>query len=139
MLKVTFTGEKTEAGTTINSYRYSILDAYGNDAAYMYLVKPSYGSIKVEKINITIEADSTTLTLDELNALGGIYYAEKWAITSGALLEGHTIEVVLDGYIDDLGRCDSSIESVIIRSADGTDVTKCYGITYVDGEMSVKP
>ena len=138
-LEITFTGEKIEAGSTMNSYIYKIYDADGNDASYMYLVKPSYGTIKVEQISITIEADSTVLTLDELTALGGVYYAEKWEITSGAVLEGHTVEVVLDGYIDDLGRCDSIIESVIIRDAGGVDVTKCYSITYVDGEMRVKP
>ena len=138
-LEITFTGEKIEAGSTMNSYIYKIYDADGNDASYMYLVKPSYGTIKVEQISITIEADSTVLTLDELTALGGVYYAEKWEITSGAVLEGHTVEVVLDGYIDDLGRCDSIIVSVIIRDAGGVDVTKCYSITYVDGEMRVKP
>ena len=139
VLTMTFTGERTEAGSAINSYIYGIYDGDGQDVSYVYLVRPTYGTIKIEQINITIEADSTELTQAELEALGGVYYAEKWAITSGALVTGHTIEVTLEGYIDDLGRCDSSVESVIIRNENGADVTGCYSITYVDGEMRVRP
>ena len=139
VLTMTFTGERTEAGSSINSYIYGIYDSDGQDVSYVYLVRPTYGTIKIEQINITIEADSTELTQAELEALGGVYYAEKWAITSGSLVAGHTIEVTLEGYIDDLGRCDSSVESVIIRNENGADVTGCYSITYVDGEMRVRP
>lgn len=139
ILTVSFRGQGTDAGSYANGYVYEIRDKNGNDVSYMYLVNVFYGTIKIEQINITIEADSTTMTMAELEAMGGIYYAEKWEITSGALLEGHTIEVELDGYIDDLGRCDSSVASVTIRNENGTDITTSYNIVYVDGEMSVEP
>ena len=138
-LTVKFVTKKRDAGSYDNYYTCQVLDKDGKDVSYIYKINRGYGKLNIFKIDITLEADSTSMSLDELNAMGGIYYATEWEMTSGELLDGHTIDVTLDGYIDDCGRCDSYIVAVSIKNADGEDVTRNYNITYVDGEMSVRP
>ena len=135
-LMVTFGEGRRNVGQSDNKFTCTVVDMYGNDVSYMYLMSRKYGKIVVEYQELTITADSTTMTLAELKALGGEYYASEYT-SEGTIPENCGVYVEVEGSISGRGRSASYINYVKITSADGEDITNNFSITYVDGVLTV--
>ena len=139
-IEVTFGSGRTDAGTSQNYFTCKVFEGYGEnkkDVTYKYLVAKQYGQISVNYINITLTADQTEMSYDELQALGGVYEASSFTV-AGELFEGHTIAYVeQSGSIDKKGRQETIITGVKIVDANGRDVTSNYRITFKKGLIRV--
>ena len=98
-----------------------------------YDVEYEAGNFKITPREITVKAkdgkkvyDSKALKAEDIG----------YEITEGALAEGETAEVVLSGEQTLVGSSPAAVGTVTI-SKDGTDTTKNYKITKVDGTLTV--
>ena len=71
------------------------------------------------------EYDGTELTCD------------TFTITFGTLAEGHTIEVVIEGKITEVGTTENILKEVRIFNKLGKDVTKSCNIRKVNGILEI--
>ena len=102
--------------------------------------EPIYITVVINKRNITITADSATLTYD-----GTQLSNNSWTVTSGSLADGDTVKedsifAKADnegGYVVDVGTYVNKMygEAVILRGS--AEVTDDYNISYVDGKIVV--
>ena len=117
------TGNITKAGTTSNSFTYTL----NNDTkADNYTISQVVGTLTVtpKAAPITITTPSDTKTYD-----GEVLSAGEATWTDGVLVSGDTLTVTLaktgDNAVKDAGTYDNSIESYQVMRGD-EDVTDCY-------------
>ncbi|MBO5262017.1 MAG: transglutaminase domain-containing protein [Clostridia bacterium] len=139
-IEVTFGSGRKDAGTSQNYFTCKVFEGVGaekKDVTYKYHITKHYGQIKVNHLNITLTADQTQMSYDELLALGGVYEASLYTL-EGSLFEGHSFEYVKQsGSIDKKGRQETIITSVKIVDENGRDVTSNYSITFKKGLIRV--
>ena len=110
-----------------------MLDESGNDVTDMYLVANDFGKLTVTPLEIGIKANSVAMQYQE-----GIELKDDgYTFVTGALVDGHTIEVTISGSISAVGKCDNVIVRVKITDANGNDVTKNYRIKTYNGILQL--
>lgn len=126
------TGSITEAGSVKNEITYTEGDKFNKDN---YNITKDEGTLKIKANTASLEAKAFSKKRiyngEPLNAENGTL--------TGALPAGHTAEVVSNGEtITNAGTVSTVVKQVIIRNADGKDVTDQFtGISKKDGKLEV--
>ncbi|MDD5875327.1 MAG: MBG domain-containing protein, partial [Baileyella intestinalis] len=126
------TGSITEAGSVKNEITYTEGDKFNKDN---YNITKDEGTLEIKANTASLEAKAFS---KKRIYNGKPLNAENGTLT-GALPAGHTAEVVSNGEtITDAGTVSTVVKQVIIRNADGKDVTDQFtGITKKDGKLEV--
>ena len=123
-----------DVGTYANKCTYVVKDSNGNVVTGQYFFQTDYGKITINYGNLTIETASLTKKADGTPLVNG----DEPVITEG-LAEGHKVEVVFTGSQTSWGYSDNSIDEtkIVVRDANGKDVTKNYKISVTFGTLTV--
>ena len=129
-------GSQTEVGTSDNTYAIDWAAAGATAKQANYTVSESIGTLTV-----TESADQVVVT-----TTGGTFTYDGTAhgatVTVGALPEGYTLEAAASSAtatsVSD-GEVAATADVLVIRNAQGEDVTSKLNIKFVDGTIKVKP
>ena len=130
------TGSQTEVGTSDNTYAIDWAAAGATAKQANYTVSESIG-----KLTVTESADEVVVT-----TTGGTFtydgLAHGAAVTVGALPEGYTLEAAASSAtakdVSD-GEVAATADVLVIKNAEGEDVTSRLNIKLVDGTIKVEP
>ncbi|MEF2745804.1 MAG: Ig-like domain-containing protein [Senegalimassilia anaerobia] len=130
------TGSQTEVGTSDNTYAIDWAAADATAKQANYTVSESIG-----KLTVTESADEVVVT-----TTGGTFTydgsAHGAAVTVGALPEGYTLEAVASSAtakdVSD-GEVAATADVLVIKNAEGEDVTSKLNVKFVDGTIKVEP
>ena len=154
-LEVTFQASRRDAGSTQNYFTCKVYEGVGEsrvDVTDRYYFKNTYGYINVNKITITLQADTSEIKYSDLKkpvsegGYGGRYDPQYYTLTADPevleLMErlGHRIVSVTQTGETLTGRgdfSDTEIGAVVIEDANGNTVTQNYDIKRLKGEISV--
>lgn len=136
--ELTYAAKGTNVGEYDGEFSGSVVikDANGNDVTKNYNVKTTPGKLTISKaeIAVTFTGESKTVPYNgnEQSITG---------ITAEGLLNGHTYEGLT--YIakgTDAGAYDGAFTGeVVIKDANGTDVTENYAVTKTPGKLTIDP
>ncbi len=132
-ITITTSGNQTNVGTSTNSILTVIIDDGGTDVTSNYNIIYEDGSLEVTARPITIKPEDVTKVYD-----GTELTSDVTEVTSGTLVNGHTITITTSGSQTNVGTSTNSILTVTIDDG-GTDVTSNYDITFIDGSLEVTP
>ncbi len=132
-LGVTLQGAQTTVGSGENTAAVTITDGAGTDVTANYALTVEVGELKVTPRILTVTTNGGEKTYD-----GTPLTVDTHDLTSGSLVEGHTLNVVKNGTQTEAG---SSKNTALTTVTDGesNDVTGNYSITLVEGELKVLP
>lgn len=103
------------------------------DVTEFYYIRKVYAHYTISPREITLKAADAKKVYD-----GKPLTANEIEIVGGSLAEGDYIaEYTVDGSITRVGRADNVITGVVIRNADGEDVTHNYAIETLVGSLRV--
>ena len=130
------TGSQTEVGTSDNTYAIDWAAAGATAKQANYTVSESVG-----KLTVTESADEVVVT-----TTGGTFNYDGAShgatVTVGALPEGYTLEAAASSAtatnVSD-GEVAATADVLVIRNAEGEDVTSRLNIKFVDGTIKVEP
>ena len=130
------TGSQTEVGTSDNSYAIDWAAAGATAKQANYTVSESIG-----KLTVTEFADEVVVT-----TTGGMFTYDGAAhganVAVGALPEGYTLEAAASSAtatnVSD-GEVAATADVLVIRNAQGEDVTSKLNVKFVDGTIKIKP
>ena len=130
------TGSQTEVGTSDNTYAIDWAAAGATAKQANYTVSESIG-----KLTVTESADEVVVT-----TTGGAFTYDGTAhgatVTVGALPEGYTLEAAASSAtakdVSD-GEVAATADVLVIKNAEGEDVTSRLNIKFVDGTIKVEP
>ena len=130
------TGSQTEVGTSDNTYAIDWAAAGATAKQANYTVSESIG-----KLTVTESADEVvgTTTGGAFNYDGAAHGA---TVTVGALPEGYTLEAAASSAtatnVSD-GEVAATADVLVIKNAQGEDVTSKLNVKFVDGTIKVEP
>ena len=130
------TGSQTEVGTSDNTYAIDWAAAGATAKQANYTVSESIG-----KLTVTESADEVVVT-----TTGGAFTYDGTAhgatVTIGALPEGYTLEAAASSAtatnVSD-GEVAATADVLVIKNAQGEDVTSKLNVKFVDGTIKVEP
>ena len=130
------TGSQTEVGTSDNTYAIDWAAAGATAKQANYAISESIG-----KLTVTESADQVVVT-----TTGGTFTYDGAAhgatVTVGALPEGYTLETAASSAtatnVSD-GEVSATADVLVIRNAQGEDVTSRLNVKFVDGTIKVEP
>ena len=130
------TGSQTEVGTSDNTYAIDWAAAGATAKQANYTVSESIG-----KLTVTESADEVVVT-----TTGGAFTYDGTAhgatVTVGVLPEGYTLEAAASSAtamnVSD-GEVAATADLLVIKNAQGEDVTSKLNIKFVDGTIKVEP
>ena len=132
-----FDGKAVVEGTDAGSYAMGLkAEQFKNTSTNFTNVEfvVTDGSLTIDKINATFTGDSDTVTYtgSEQSITG---------ITPTGLLKGHTYEgLTYAAKGTDAGEYDGAFSgTVVIKDANGTDVTENYAVTKTPGKLTINP
>lgn len=147
------TAQLTEAGTLpVYVKAYSIYDAKGENVSEYYKVSNDLGNpgiLEVTQRELTVVGKSKAWEYDgkphSFTSTAGREDTETSAEMALGLAEGHSVVIdysaLRDNSITDTGSkpCRISSENVKVLDASGTDKSRNYQITYVNGTLTITP
>lgn len=130
------TGSQTEVGTSDNTYAIDWAAAGATAKQANYTVSESVG-----KLTVTESADEVVVT-----TTGGTFTYDGAShgatVTVGALPEGYTLEAAASSAtatnVSD-GEVAATADVLVIKNAQGEDVTSKLNVKFVDGAIKVEP
>ena len=130
------TGSQTEVGTSDNTYAIDWAAAGATAKQANYTVSESIG-----KLTVTESADEVVVT-----TTGGTFAYDGSShgatVTVGALPEGYTLEAAASSAtatnVSD-GEVAATADVLVIKNAQGEDVTSKLNVKFVDGAIKVEP
>ena len=128
-----FSGSRLSVGTAENTFAVTIKDANGADVTRYYEIECRPGTITVLGRPVTIRTASAEKVYD-----GTPLTAEGAQMTSGELLDGHTLSVEATGTRTEAGEGRNTF-SAKVTDADGADVTANYAFLEDLGTLKVTP
>ena len=128
-----FSGSRLSVGTAENTFTVRIKDANGADVTRYYKIECRPGTITVLGRPVTIRTASAEKVYD-----GTPLTAEGAQMTSGELLDGHTLSVEATGTRTEAGEGRNTF-SAKVTDADGADVTANYAFLEDLGTLKVTP
>jgi len=135
-----YTGTQTNVGISDNTATLSnmVITHNGKDVTSNYNIKLTCGTLEVTKRPITVESYSAEKKYDgtPLTAGGGVSDSTEYPI-----VQGHNLFLDITGTRTSIGKSNNNIvcENTVITDENGTPVTDNYEISYVQGELVVKP
>lgn len=142
--KVSFEGSQTEIGTSDSVITsYSITGPDGRDMTHCYDVQTRSGAVTVEKIKLVLTTGSLTAEYD-----GDEKVCNTYELTSGKLFDKDSIFIRDSSHTEAIvfapfkaGEYDNPFlkeeSDVIIKDADGKDVTDRYSVSVVSGRITI--
>ncbi|MBD5131942.1 MAG: transglutaminase domain-containing protein [Clostridiales bacterium] len=127
---VTESATITEVGSASNKLAFEIVDGDGNIASDYYELSVVYGTLKIVPRPITVKTSDARKTYD-----GTPLYNEKFEVTGGSLLDGHSVKVSGRVEMTDAGSTDNALQVSV--EGDGKDYSSCYAVTYDYGTLTV--
>lgn len=122
---------------TDSIFSIKITNEKDEDVTSSYDIQKTYGSISVSKRDISIAFGSNSKLYD------GTKLSETLYSVSGDLLEGDIVKV--DPNDEDLfpkivepGTVENIVESIQINNDKALDVTNCYNISLIPGELEIR-
>ena len=126
-------GSITGAGSAENAIEGVSITRDGQDVRNEYELALRSGTLTVRPIEIEITAGSRTREYD-----GTALSCDDWALTQGALLEGHVLRsVTVSGSRTEVGWAENVPGNAVIVDESGADVTENYDVRYVSGRLRV--
>ena len=132
-LSVNVSGSQTGVGISENYISAKVLDKNGADVSGDYAIEYRPGALNVKPRAMTVIAASKMKTFDNTPLTCDDYELES-AIS---LVDGDSMLVDIEGEITDPGETANVIKSVVITNKKGSDVTRNYDISTVDGKLIV--
>ncbi len=132
-----FDGKAVAEGTDAGSYAMGLkAEQFKNTSTNFTNVEfvVTDGSLTIDKINATFTGDSDTVTYTGIEQ-------SITGITPTGLLKGHTYEgLTYAAKGTDAGEYDGAFSgTVVIKDANGTDVTENYAVTKTPGKLTINP
>ena len=126
----------TNAGTLENSTTLTITDATGKDVTSNYGVTNSFGTLTVHKLAISVQTADGSWIYD-----GEAHYSGTWTVTSETQpLEGQSLKLESHPSVSTVTvEAVSNVLVLSVRTADDTNVTDNYDITYTYGSLQITP
>ena len=114
--------------------KFKLYDAEGNDVTDDYYLNLVGVPLEITQRKLVLEAASAQKAYD-----GTPLQVHACTVARGYdLIEGHYIDTVIcSGKITEVGTTTNKIEKVIIRDAQGNDVTKNYAVSQISGTLTV--
>ena len=112
-----------------------IVNVNGEDVTSAYELNTVDKIVAVVPRPITLSSESAAKVYD-----GTALSAPRWALKEGTLMEGDTLEVVLDRsvtYVSE-GNVENSASTLVIKNAKGQEVTNFYAVTTEWGTLSIQ-
>ena len=136
--ELTYAAKGTNVGEYDGKFTGTVVikDANGNDVTKNYNVKTEIGKLTISKaeIAVTFTGESKTVPYNGIEQ-------SITGITAEGLLNGHTYEGL--DYLakgTDAGAYDGAFTGkVVIKDANGTDVTENYAVTKTPGKLTIDP
>lgn len=134
LVPIAFTGSITGVGSGSVSAEFSVKNG-ANDVSGNYEITVVPARLTVKPRSIVLTADSAEKNFD-----GTALQKESFTLSSGTVIEGHTVTAAVAGTQTAVGSSANRIDarSVKVTDAEGKDVTAQYSVRLVDGTLSVK-
>lgn len=135
-ISVTPHSVSADVGKHDNKVTVTVTNRAGQDRTAYYNIKVDVCKVVIEKRKISVKTPDVTLEYT-----GQRQYTDRYEMTSGSLVSGHTVNFVHNdktGITEVTGRAAENRVQLQILSA-GRDVTKNYDISYTYGSVTVKP
>ena len=117
-----------------------IVDANGNDVTDNYAPEYQFGTLEITPRPVWISSGTSEKVYDGTPLKNGAIESESCnSDNTRGLVSGHRFDVALNKSITDVGSIPNEFDHVIIRDADGNDVTRNYAITPREGTLTVYP
>ena len=138
-ISVVVKGSQTDVGTGVNVADIVITDKEsGGNVTDYYKINKQFGELKVTLLQMSITAGSAEQEYDGTELTCNEYTCGALTVIDGVIQEtGHTIEVVISGSQTNIGQSANTVQEVVIKDADGNEVTDNYAITCIDGVLTV--
>ena len=136
LLLIELSGSQTNVGTSNSDViEYRIEHASGEDAteSYELIAPPMGGTLEVTPRYITVTADSDSKVYDDTPLT-----KPSSTVTEGSLAPNQTKHETFIGSITDVGSVPNVIDTIVIKDAQGEDVTFNYVITRLDGTLTIE-
>lgn len=132
-LSVNVTGVQSNVGLSENYISATVLDENGADVTDDYTIKYRPGTLNVKERDICIIADSAMKLYD-----GEPLTADGYTLESSlSLIADHTLEVIVEGSITEIGTENNRVVSAAIYDETGEEVTRNYNVKAIDGKLIV--
>ena len=134
-VELQITGALTDVGiidTYIPRESIVIYNEFGENVTSNYDIYLETGTLEVVSGLIEVTAGSSMKEYD-----GTELTCDSFTITFGTLAEGHTIEVVIEGKITEVGTTENILKEVRIFNKLGKDVTRSCNIRKVNGILEI--
>ena len=136
------TGSITKVGLLFNTLAWDVVDAEGRSVAHCYKMQVVSGVLGVLPADLTVKAQSTTMIYTPPTGEAEPGYDTvsfpKYDL-EGVFPEGHTLAVDFLNVPYSVGLYDNVILGVTVYNAQGEDVTNCFSIHYVNGQIKILP
>ncbi|MCR5781570.1 MAG: InlB B-repeat-containing protein [Clostridia bacterium] len=131
-VEVVIEGSQTTAGSSENVIVSVVIkDKDGQDKTADYTINKVPGTLTVKPAPLTVTADSAIKLYD-----GTPLTKDSWTST-GTVGGDEIVSVTVTGSQTEVGTSDNVPSEIVIKNADGEDVTACYEITLVNGVLKV--
>ena len=117
-----------------------IVDANGNDVTDNYAPEYQFGTLEITPRPVWISSGTSEKVYDGTPLKNGAIESESCnSDNTRGLVSGHRFDVALNKSITDVGSIPNEFDHVIIKDADGNDVTRNYDIIPIEGTLTVYP
>lgn len=134
LVPLSFTGSITGVGSGSVSAAFAVMNGE-TDVSGSYAITVVPGKLTVKPRALVLTADSAEKEFD-----GTALTKESFTLSSGTLVEGHTVTASVKGTQTEVGSSANKIDAASVKVTDGAgnDVTALYSARLVDGTLSVK-
>ena len=138
-VRINWTGARKDVGQSRNTCTLTVLDENNVNKTDIYLIRYTYGTIKINPLSIIIKAESAEKPYD-----GRALTCDEYKITyvNGSLVATDEFKVKIEGTQLNVGTSDNTVKSVSVKNTLGTtkeeqDATENYIIKVESGRLRV--
>lgn len=129
---VTMNSSITLPGSIDNEIGFVVYDTNNHLVTDLYDLDYQLGTLTVRAIEIVISSASDSKVYDGTPLTNPAYTHH-----SGDLLTGHTLNVVVDGSITDVGTVPNHVYAYIVEDGTNASMNHYYTFTYYTGELEI--
>ena len=129
-IKASYDGSQTTVGESRNLFEAKIYNKYNMDVTNEYNINYVYGSLKINKREVTVK-----LIDEEIEYDGKEAFLDQFEITEGNLVGADYIEVETNEGLTTIGSKRITFTAHVFDES-GNDVSNNYNITSIDGTIT---
>ena len=129
-IKAEYDGSQTVVGESRNLFEAKIYNKSGMDVTNEYDISYVYGSLKVDKREITVKLIDEEIEYDAKEA-----FLDQYEITEGTLVNDDHIEIETSEGLTTIGSKRITFTAHVLDTK-GNDVSNNYNITSIDGTIT---